>query len=157
MDRVRGGHFAFQKLYWEKKPLTAKKGRKRLGAAAEGRDGRTVGGGEGLPLGERDAALSGGNDMTRGKLRNIAASLRQRLMNRAGEMREDFTLVLTRYVLERRLYCLAQSPHRSRFVLKGAMLFQIWSGQIHRPTGDLDLLGRGAPSPPGGLWQAAAD
>jgi predicted nucleotidyltransferase component of viral defense system len=69
-------------------------------------------------------------------------------MNKAQEATEDFNLVLTRYALERLLYCLSQSPHRDRFVLKGAMLFQIWTGQVHRPTRDLDLLGQGAPSPP---------
>jgi hypothetical protein len=45
-------------------------------------------------------------------------------MNLARECREDFQLVLTRYGLERLLYRLAQSPHASEFVLKGAALFQ---------------------------------
>jgi hypothetical protein len=31
--------------------------------------------------------------------------------------------------------------------LKGAVLFQLWTGQPHRATRDLDLLGQGAPSP----------
>ncbi len=30
-----------------------------------------------------------------------------------------------------------------RFVLKGATLFRVWSGALHRPTKDLDLLGYG--------------
>ncbi|MDZ7615530.1 MAG: nucleotidyl transferase AbiEii/AbiGii toxin family protein [Patescibacteria group bacterium] len=51
--------------------------------------------------------------------------------------------MLTRYALERLLYRLSQSEHRDVFVLKGAMLFQLWSDQPHRPTRDLDLLGRG--------------
>ena len=68
-------------------------------------------------------------------------------MNKAREQNEDFNLVLVRYALERLLYRIALSPHRDRFVLKGAMLFQIWSGQMHRPTRDLDLLGHGTPSP----------
>jgi predicted nucleotidyltransferase component of viral defense system len=45
--------------------------------------------------------------------------------------------------LERLLYRLSQSPHRDRFILKGAMLFVLWQGATHRPTRDLDLLGRG--------------
>ncbi len=32
------------------------------------------------------------------------------------------------------------------FVLKGALLFQVWAKTPHRPTKDLDLLGRGEPS-----------
>ena len=64
--------------------------------------------------------------MTKGKPRNLAASVRQRLMNLAREKNEDFQLVLTRYALERLLYRLSQSEHRDVFVLKGAMLFQLW-------------------------------
>jgi predicted nucleotidyltransferase component of viral defense system len=77
----------------------------------------------------------------------MAASVRQRLMNKAREQNEDFGIVLTRYGLERFLYRLAQSRHRQQFILKGAMLFQLWSGQPHRPTRDLDLLGQGDPDP----------
>ena len=56
--------------------------------------------------------------------------------------------MLTRYALERLLYRVSQSEHRDVFVLKGAMLFQLWSDQPHRPTRDLDLLGRGDNSIP---------
>jgi hypothetical protein len=68
--------------------------------------------------------------MTKDRPRNMAASVRQRLMNKAREGKEDFNFVLTRYDLERLLYRLSQSPHRDRFVLKGAMLLQIWSGRF---------------------------
>lgn len=81
--------------------------------------------------------------MTKEKPRNLASSVRQRLMNRARAQNEDFQLVLTRYALERLLYRLSRSEHRNVFVLKGAMLFQLWSDQPHRPTRDLDLLGYG--------------
>ncbi len=81
--------------------------------------------------------------MTKEKPRNLAASVRQRLMNLARAQNEDFQLVLTRYGLERLLYRLSRSEHRNVFVLKGAMLFRLWSDQPHRPTRDLDLLGRG--------------
>ncbi|MEZ6091761.1 MAG: nucleotidyl transferase AbiEii/AbiGii toxin family protein [Pirellulaceae bacterium] len=78
--------------------------------------------------------------------RNMAASVRQRLMNLSRQRGEEFQLVLTRYGLERLLYRLAQSPHAEQFVLKGAALFQLWTGQPHRSTRDLDLLGQGEPS-----------
>jgi len=81
--------------------------------------------------------------VTKERPRNLAASVRQRLMNLARARNEDFQLVLTRYALERLLYRLSQSEHRDAFVLKGAMLFQLWGDQPHRSTRDLDLLGRG--------------
>ena len=79
--------------------------------------------------------------------KNVAASVRQRLLNIAREAKEEFQFVLTRYALERLLFRLSQSPHGSRFVLKGAMLFRVWTGAVHRPTKDLDLLGYGENSP----------
>ncbi|MCG8462139.1 MAG: nucleotidyl transferase AbiEii/AbiGii toxin family protein [Holophagales bacterium] len=51
------------------------------------------------------------------------------------------TLVL--YSLERFLYRLGRSEHSDRFVLKGAMLFRLWDGELARSTRDLDLLGLG--------------
>ena len=72
-----------------------------------------------------------------------AASVRQRLLNRARAEGEDFQALLTRYVLERFLYRLGRSDHRERFVVKGAMLFVLWEGDLHRMTRDLDLLGSG--------------
>lgn len=74
---------------------------------------------------------------------NVAASVRQRLLNHAHAQGQPFDLVLTRYALERLLYRLSRSPHRDEFVLKGAMLFQAWTEVPNRPTRDLDLLGRG--------------
>ena len=79
--------------------------------------------------------------------KNVAASVRQRLLNRSREAGEDYNLLLARYGNERLLYRLSVSPHAGRFVLKGALLFAAWIGTPHRPTRDLDLLGRGDPSP----------
>ena len=59
-------------------------------------------------------------------LKNIAASVRQRLLNLARERREDFGLVLVRYATERLLYRLGQSPHADRYMVKGAVLFDLW-------------------------------
>ncbi len=55
-------------------------------------------------------------------------------------------LLLTRYTLERLLHRLGLSPHRERFVLKGAMLLATWFDEPHRATRDVDLLGFGDPS-----------
>jgi predicted nucleotidyltransferase component of viral defense system len=85
--------------------------------------------------------------MTDRLTRDMAASVRQRLLNLSRERGEDFQHVLMRYGLERLLYRLTQSRHAGQVVLKGAVLFQLWTGQPHRSTRDLDLLGHGVPSP----------
>lgn len=69
--------------------------------------------------------------------------MRQRLLNRSGERHEDFQLTLIYYGLERLMYRLSRSSYPDRFVLKGAMLFSVWSETPHRATRDLDLLGLG--------------
>lgn len=74
---------------------------------------------------------------------NMAASVRQRLLNKAREQRTDFNLLLTRYGLERLLYRLSKSEYRNRFVLKGAMLFPLWDIDGFRTTRDIDLAGYG--------------
>ena len=83
--------------------------------------------------------------MTKDQPRNLAASVRSRLLALAKSRGEDFTFVLTRYGLERLLYRLGTSSYADDFVLKGAMLFPLWSGSPHRSTKDLDLLGFGSP------------
>lgn len=74
---------------------------------------------------------------------NVAASIRQRLLNLSKERSEPFNLMLDRFVAERLLYRLSVSPHAGRFVLKGALLFLLWSDSLYRPTRDVDLLGFG--------------
>ena len=76
--------------------------------------------------------------------RNVAASVRARLLNRARETGQDFNLILTRYALERLLYRLSISPHADQFLLKGALLFDLWFDIPHRPTRDADFLGLGS-------------
>jgi hypothetical protein len=74
---------------------------------------------------------------------NLSASVRQRLLNLARERNDEFQFVLIRYGVERLLYRVGVSPYARQFVLKGAMLFQLWTGQPHRSTLDVDLLGSG--------------
>lgn len=79
---------------------------------------------------------------------SIAQSVRQRLLNLARKTGQDYNRLLVRYALERLLYRLSVSEYRDRFILKGAMLFAIWSPeQQYRTTQDLDLLGIGSNSP----------
>jgi hypothetical protein len=78
---------------------------------------------------------------------NLAASVRQRLTNRARERKEDFGLLLTKYALERLLFRIGQSEYRKIFVLKGALLFELWTEETHRPTRDADFLSDGDSDP----------
>ena len=82
--------------------------------------------------------------MKKKPIKNLAASMRARLLERAHNRKEDFEFVLGRWVAERFLYRLGQSPQRDKFILKGATLFLIWAGKLPRPTRDLDFLGYGS-------------
>lgn len=82
--------------------------------------------------------------MAQKNVQDLAASIRARLLNIAKAEQTDFNAVLVRYALERFLYRLGQSAHADHFVLKGAMLFNLWYAMPHRPTRDVDLLGFGA-------------
>lgn len=75
--------------------------------------------------------------------KDLAASVRARLLNIAKAEGSNFDQVLVRYALERFLYRLGRSPHADRFLLKGALLFTLWYDMPHRPTRDADLLGFG--------------
>jgi Nucleotidyl transferase AbiEii toxin, Type IV TA system len=81
--------------------------------------------------------------MNRRQPRDVAASIRGRLLACSRETGEDFQFRLQRYASERFLYRLGESPHRGRYVLKGAMLFAIWGGSLYRATRDLDFTGYG--------------
>lgn len=74
---------------------------------------------------------------------NLGASIRARLLNRAKAENVEFGLMLTRFALERLLYRLSVSRHRDQFLLKGALLFDLWFDEPHRPTRDADFLGFG--------------
>lgn len=99
-----------------------------------------------MPSRQCDAPIHGVTPLSK-PATNIAASVRQRLLNRAREKQEDFALLLTKYALERVLYRLSRSEYERIFVLKGALLFELWTEQTHRPTRDADFLGQGDNDP----------
>ena len=70
-------------------------------------------------------------------MKNLAASIHDRLLNLSRSKRQDFGALLDRYCVERLLYRLASSQHSERFVLKGAQLLLVHSGEPHRPTRDV--------------------
>ncbi|WP_412755510.1 nucleotidyl transferase AbiEii/AbiGii toxin family protein [Legionella longbeachae] len=75
--------------------------------------------------------------------KNIGESVRSRLKNIAIEEGSDFNAILIRYGLERLLYRIGESEYSNQFLLKGALLFNLWYDMPHRPTKDIDLLGFG--------------
>ena len=75
-------------------------------------------------------------------MKDLAASLRQRLLNYSREHQVDANLIFARFAAERLLYRLAQSPYVDRFVLKGALLLLVWFAETVRPTRDVDLPSR---------------
>ena len=75
-------------------------------------------------------------------LKNIAASVHQRLLNHAKQTHRPFNELLQYFAMERFLYRLAQSKHADMFILKGALMLVAWRLPISRPTKDIDLLGK---------------
>ncbi|MFQ5600313.1 MAG: nucleotidyl transferase AbiEii/AbiGii toxin family protein [Candidatus Krumholzibacteriia bacterium] len=82
--------------------------------------------------------------MKRRKIKNVAASVRQRLLDEARSSGRPFNEVLQYFAMERFLHRLSRSPHGENFVLKGALMLVAWDVSLTRPTVDIDLLGHGA-------------
>ncbi len=77
--------------------------------------------------------------------KNMPASVHQKLLNISRKNKEDFNRLCIRYAAERLLYRLSVSEYADKFVLKGAMLFSLWSKAPQRYTRDIDLLSYYAP------------
>jgi hypothetical protein len=71
---------------------------------------------------------------------NNAASIHQRILNKAASEHRPFNELLQYYAIERFLYRLGESPHCKQFVLKGALVFLAWQAPLTRPTRDMDFL-----------------
>ena len=79
--------------------------------------------------------------------KNVAASVRQKLLNRAKSDQRPFAELLQYFAMERFLYRLSQSEHAQRFILKGALMLKVWQAPLSRqvstrPTMDIDMLGK---------------
>ena len=74
---------------------------------------------------------------------NLESSIQARLLNYSRVNKREYGQVLTMFALERLLYRLSQSKHSENFLLKGALLFDLWFDVPLRPTRDIDLLGFG--------------
>lgn len=76
------------------------------------------------------------------EVRNIAASVRARLIIIASESKRDYNAILRLYFQERFLYRLSVSNYKSGFILKGALLLMVNDISKFRPTKDIDFLCR---------------
>jgi predicted nucleotidyltransferase component of viral defense system len=74
---------------------------------------------------------------------NIAHSVGRKLLDISRQRNVDYNIVLIWYCLERFLYRLGRSEYSDKFILKGAMLFAVWTGQPLRATKDLDMTAYG--------------
>lgn len=74
-------------------------------------------------------------------VKDIPASVRQRLLDRSRTDRRPFNELLQYYAIERFLYRFSLSAHLNRFVLKGALMLRVWDSPEIRPTMDIDMLG----------------
>lgn len=79
--------------------------------------------------------------MAKEAVKNIAASIRARLLNVAKITGRDFDAVLLQYFQERFLYRLSISPYRQQLILKGALMFLAYEMTLLRTTRDIDFLG----------------
>jgi predicted nucleotidyltransferase component of viral defense system len=73
--------------------------------------------------------------------KNIAVSVRNRLLNISTESNRDYNAILRQYFQERFLYRISISPYRTQFILKGAFLLMTNKISKFRPTKDIDFLG----------------
>ncbi|HDO22130.1 MAG TPA: nucleotidyl transferase AbiEii/AbiGii toxin family protein [Nitrospirae bacterium] len=73
-------------------------------------------------------------------IKNIEASVRARLQNKAKETNRPFSEVLQYYGMERFLYRVSQSKYVDKFILKGALMFIVWHVPERRTTLDIDFL-----------------
>jgi hypothetical protein len=72
--------------------------------------------------------------------KNVAASVRDRLLNISKDLKIDFNRTLLLYAQERFLYRLISSKYRENFFLKGGVLFYGVHQLKARPTKDIDFL-----------------
>jgi hypothetical protein len=80
--------------------------------------------------------------MSKKIIKDMGASIKQKLLNLSLQTKRPFNEVLTYYMIERFIDRLSKSPYKNRFVLKGALMFVVWDLSDTRATRDIDLLGK---------------
>lgn len=80
--------------------------------------------------------------------KNVAESIRARLLKISKNRGEDFDYILLKYATERFLYRLSKSEYKDQLILKGALLLTVvLKNSPYRVTRDIDFLGRALNSP----------
>lgn len=74
------------------------------------------------------------------QIKNMSASVHERLLNKAKEDRRSFNELLQYFAMDRFLYRWSKSPHAKRMVLKGALMLRVWEANEFRSTKDIDML-----------------
>ena len=74
------------------------------------------------------------------QVKDMAASVHQRLLNKSRQTGRPFSELLQYYAMERFLYRLSKSAFADKFVLKGALMLTVWKAPVSRPTRDMDFL-----------------
>lgn len=80
------------------------------------------------------------------EIKNVAASVKERLRNISTQSGREFQSVVSQYVQERFLYRLSESLYTNNLILKGALLFIAHDISRNRPTRDIDFLGSKIPN-----------
>ena len=75
------------------------------------------------------------------EIKNIGASMRDKLLNLSKETGRDYNALLRQFFQERFLYRLSISDYRDVLILKGALLLVSHNISRYRPTRDVDFLG----------------
>ena len=75
--------------------------------------------------------------MTAKQLKNIAASVRDRLLKLSKDSGIDFNRILLLYTQERFLFRLTHSKYKDNFILKGGIFLYGVYQQKARPTKDM--------------------
>ena len=77
--------------------------------------------------------------MTRKQVKNVPASIRQKLLNISRKDNRPFNELVQYYAMERFLYRLSHSDYTDSFILKGALALQVRKVEKFRPTMDIDI------------------
>jgi predicted nucleotidyltransferase component of viral defense system len=73
--------------------------------------------------------------------KEIAKSIKAKLLNIAKSKNTNYQQLLIRYLYERLLYRLSVSQYKEKFCLKGGALLYAFEKDLPRPTLDIDFLG----------------
>ena len=91
------------------------------------------------------------------KIKNVAASVRARLLDLARKEKRDYNALILQYFQERFLFRLSISSYKNNFVLKGALLFLTFDMPRTRPTKDIDFLGKNTANDPKNIRKIIAE